>query len=109
MGAVPGPVTSATSAGCHRLIRESYATLVTNADEMAELAGATHPEPVEADTSTNHTESARLLDSMSNRSARTALDLARRSGLSFPTVQSLLGTLELEAKVKERERGWVRA
>jgi DNA processing protein len=37
VGAVPGPVTSAASAGCHRLIRHYGATLVTNTDEAAEL------------------------------------------------------------------------
>lgn len=37
VGAVPGPVTSAASAGTHRLIQEHAATLVTNADEAAEL------------------------------------------------------------------------
>lgn len=37
VGAVPGPVTSAASAGCHRLIRDYGATLVTNADEIAQL------------------------------------------------------------------------
>jgi DNA processing protein len=37
VGAVPGPVTSAASAGCHRLIRDYGAILVTNADEAAEL------------------------------------------------------------------------
>jgi DNA processing protein len=34
--AVPGPITSAASAGCHRLIREGIATLVTSADEVAQ-------------------------------------------------------------------------
>ncbi|TXN29782.1 DNA-processing protein DprA [Lacisediminihabitans profunda] len=37
VGAVPGPVTSAASAGCHRLIREHVAELVTNADEIDQL------------------------------------------------------------------------
>jgi DNA protecting protein DprA len=37
VGAVPGPVTSAASAGCHRLIREFGATLVTTTDEAADL------------------------------------------------------------------------
>ena len=37
LGAVPGPVTSAASAGCHRLIRDFGATLVTTAEEAAEL------------------------------------------------------------------------
>ena len=38
LAAVPGPVTGAASAGCHRLIRDFDATLVTNAEEIAELA-----------------------------------------------------------------------
>lgn len=37
VGAVPGPVTSPTSAGCHRLIREYGAQLVTNAEDAAAL------------------------------------------------------------------------
>lgn len=37
LGAVPGPATSAASAGCHRLIREYGATLVTTVEEAAEL------------------------------------------------------------------------
>ena len=39
LGAVPGPVTSAASAGCHRLIREFEAQITTNADEAYELLG----------------------------------------------------------------------
>ena len=35
--AVPGPVTSAQSAGCHRIIREWGATCVTNADHIIEM------------------------------------------------------------------------
>jgi DNA processing protein len=38
LGAVPGPVTSPASAGCHRLLREYDAVCVTTAEEMAELA-----------------------------------------------------------------------
>ena len=38
VAAVPGPVTSATSAGCHLLVRDSGAVLVTDAAEVAELA-----------------------------------------------------------------------
>ena len=38
LGAVPGPITSAASAGCHRLLREHPATCVTSAAEVMELA-----------------------------------------------------------------------
>ena len=34
VGAVPGPITSASSAGCHEIIRDGVATLVTKASEI---------------------------------------------------------------------------
>ena len=37
--AVPGPVTSAPSAGCHELIRDSGAALVTGAADVLDLVG----------------------------------------------------------------------
>ena len=37
VGAVPGPVTSAASAGCHRLIQDSTAHLITNGEEALSL------------------------------------------------------------------------
>jgi len=37
VGAVPGPVTSAASAGCHRLLREHLATLITDYDDVRSL------------------------------------------------------------------------
>jgi DNA processing protein len=40
VGAVPGPVTSAASTGCHRLIREG-AFCITSATDVRELTGAT--------------------------------------------------------------------
>ncbi|RXZ67025.1 DNA-processing protein DprA, partial [Agromyces albus] len=39
LGAVPGPVTSPASGGCHRLLREYNAVCVVDAGQMAELVG----------------------------------------------------------------------
>lgn len=39
VGAVPGPVTSATSAGCHQLIRSHKAEIVTDCADLLELMG----------------------------------------------------------------------
>lgn len=39
VGAVPGPITSASSAGCHRLLKESPASLVTDPEEALSLLG----------------------------------------------------------------------
>lgn len=47
VGAVPGPVTSAASAGCHRLLQEGVAHVVTNAQDAVDLIGtdaATRPQ-----------------------------------------------------------------
>lgn len=40
LGAVPGPLTSAASSGCHRLIREYGATLITGAQDVLGLLDA---------------------------------------------------------------------
>ncbi len=37
LGAVPGPVTSPTSSGCHRLIKETGARIITDTTDAAEL------------------------------------------------------------------------
>jgi len=111
LGAVPGPVTSAASAGCHRLIRDYDAVCVTNADEMAELAPLGDVQarlPMAAEDDRSSPERTRLFDALSARSPRTTTDVAARSGLSIPEVQALLGSLQLEGEVHESERGWTR-
>ena len=40
IGAVPGPVTSAASAGTHRLLRENVASLVTDSRDVVSLLGS---------------------------------------------------------------------
>lgn len=37
VGAVPGPITSAASAGCHRLLRDGLATAITGYDDVRSL------------------------------------------------------------------------
>ena len=37
VGAVPGPITSAASAGCHRLLRDGLATVITGYDDVRSL------------------------------------------------------------------------
>ncbi|GAA3748575.1 DNA-processing protein DprA [Leifsonia bigeumensis] len=115
LGAVPGPVTSAASAGCHRLIRDFDAVCVTDADEMAELAPLdTAVEPPDASTGSSElpglsAEQLRIMDALSTRSARLVDDIAARAGLSIATVQSALGAMQLEGTATERASGWVKA
>jgi len=110
IGAMPGPVTSAASAGCHRLIREFAATLVTSAAEMAELVPNAETvyvaDPSEANSGLTSVR-VRLIDALSARAPRTVDDLAARAGLSVAEVQAELGSLEIDGGVTERERGWI--
>ncbi|MBC7591206.1 MAG: DNA-protecting protein DprA, partial [Salinibacterium sp.] len=121
VGAVPGPVTSAASAGCHRLIREGSALCVTNADEMAQLAPLVdHIAPTiqqAADSATDGATgasasispvNARVVDALSARAARDAGTIAARSGLSIPDVRAELGRMQLEGTARESEKGWTK-
>ena len=109
LGAVPGPVTSAASTGCHRLIRDFDAVCVTTPDEMAELAPVntlTMPS-MGPDAEERTSQTTRVIDALSARSPRSTANVAARAGLSLAQVQSVLGVLELEGHTREREQGWV--
>ena len=106
LGAVPGPITNAASAGCHRLLREFDARCVTSADDVRELLGLAGDDIAAAGGYTD--ERTRLLDALSTRTARTGDDVARRSGMSVAQVEALLGLLALEGTVERGPRGWRR-
>ena len=116
LGAVPGPITSPTSAGCHRLIREFAAVCVTNPTEMAELVGERSIQvPLDFPDSDagpgpipRTSDQVRVFDALSGRSPRTVADLSRRAGLSGAAVRGALGGLDLDGAAQEREAGWVR-
>jgi DNA processing protein len=104
VGAVPGPVTSSASAGCHKIIRE-WAQLVTTPDEMAALVTSDDPS---GPSGFDDPDVTRVVDAMSARSGRSIEDIAARAGMSVADAQSVLGRLELDAAVREAPRGWVR-
>jgi DNA processing protein len=106
LGVVPGPVTSASSAGCHRLLREEPCTCVTSADEVAELVdGIEASRPgVAASVSANEQ---RALDALSTK-PRAIDDLMIASGMSRAEVESTLGPLALRGLADETPAGWRR-
>lgn len=107
LGAVPGPVTSPASAGCHRIMREHGAQCITSAADALELAGAASPVPPAADASRTD-DRTRVLDAMSYRARRTAGEIAQRSGMSVADVQGLLGLLTLDGEVMGADARWRR-
>jgi DNA processing protein len=107
LGAVPGPVTSAASAGCHRLLREYDASCVTTVSEIRELWGET-AEPTTGEPGEDR-DRQRLLDALSTGRSITVTEIARRSGLAPDQVTGVLGFLELEGRVRQHAGGWLRA
>ncbi|WEK59701.1 MAG: DNA-processing protein DprA [Candidatus Microbacterium colombiense] len=105
IGSVPGPVTSPSSAGCHRLLREYDATCVTSAAEVRELLGITST-AASAERAGSDPERVRLMDALSTRASVSSTELARRAGLSEERVHALLGLLELEGAIHRSGSGW---
>ena len=110
LGAVPGSVYSATSAGTHRLLREYAAVLVRDAADMAELA-RDPDEAVALDgfgrlAAEDPTE-ARVLEVLSKR-PRAVLDLAGRAGLGVADTTAALEMLALTGAAVRGPAGWTR-
>ncbi len=114
VGAVPGSVHSANSAGCHRLLRDGGAVCVTDAAEIAELAapsGGGLPEPrrVGAEVQDGLTlEDLILLDALPLRSPTSVEKLCSVAGLSNESVRAGLGRLGLLGLAVSGKSGWKR-
>ena len=134
--AVPGPVTSDLSAGCHHIIREWQGTLVTSAAEVIE-----HLSPVGAtlehrrgpvrprrrrcvarrppgrpadgggarpalDLDAMDLETTQVLDAMPARGAMAATRIAQRAGLAPTTAVRCLAALATSGFVERCDEGW---
>ena len=113
LGAVPGPVTSPASAGCHRLFREYDAVCVVDAAQMAEHAvGSASPTLDGLGAGWNGVaetpDGLRVLDELSTRTPRELGEIVRRSGVVSSRVMSVLGELEADGVVVRREGCWLR-
>ena len=124
--AVPGPITSDLSAGCHQIIREWQGTLVTSAAEVIEhlspvgegegaaaadrRAGAGRragrAAPGGAPRDLLDLESARVLDAMPGRGGVGTVRVAQRAGLAPAATATLLGQLATGGFVERCDDGW---
>ncbi|KAA9087373.1 DNA-protecting protein DprA [Microbacterium radiodurans] len=112
LGAVPGPITSAASAGCHRVLREYDGSCITCADDVRELIGwsssdaaATALSSGQADRTDDRT---RVLDALSTRSPRSVAEVARRAGMSEQDALAHVALLDLDGRARRDDRGWRR-
>lgn len=117
LGLVPGPVTSAASAGCHHYLRTYETTLVTSAADVMRLAYGDDgvlpidviDEPV-APTPRPDPLHTRVLDAVRPRRGMEVDEVARSVGESPATIRGALGALELDGQVQQGHDGlWRRA
>ena len=110
VAAVPGPVTSSASAGCHVLLRNG-AELVTRADDIVELVGhigefaPEQPRPgTELDGLSE--DERRVYEALPGRGAVTVDEVAVSSGLAPERVLGPLAMLELAGLARRDEGRW---
>ncbi|MFB9405989.1 DNA-processing protein DprA [Pseudarthrobacter polychromogenes] len=114
VGAVPGSVHSANSAGCHRLLRDGGAVCVTDAAEVAELAGPSGsalPDPRHGQAAVQDgltLEDLILLDALPLRSVTSVEKLSVVAGLAQVSVRAGLGRLGLLGLAVSERGGWKR-
>jgi DNA processing protein len=108
VGAVPGPVTSSASAGCHALVR-SGAELITAVDDVVEIVGragefADGPRDCMSKLDGLSESEKRVYEALPGRGTRSATEIALESGLPIAQLQGDLAMLEL-AGLAVRENG----
>lgn len=113
LGAVPGPVTSMASAGCHRIIREGMAVCITDTAEMIELVGPVEVGPVEEPAQAGFldgldSDAARVLDAFPARSGTTTDALVHVAGLAPKVVLRAIGTLQMAGRIERVGGQWKR-
>ncbi len=114
IAAVPGPVTSMVSAGCHEEVRSGRAVLVTDAAEVAELfgrLGGDLAEPKRGEqrpTDELDPETFRVWQSLPTRKTMSVEALTAVAGLGVAEVMSALGQLEVASLARRTTQGWSR-
>ncbi|TDE18958.1 DNA-processing protein DprA, partial [Actinomadura sp. 6K520] len=110
--AMPGPVTSRTSVGCHRLLREEGTTLVTRTEEIIEAVGSIgtdlapppHTPVLPRDRLEPVTRS--VLEAFPARGATGPAQLAVKAGVDLTTVNAKLGLLAAAGFIERVSAGW---
>lgn len=109
--AIPGPVTSAASVGCHRMIREGEALLVTRAEEVIDEAGPLRlplSGAIGGPEDSLSGDEALVFAALPKTGSRTPRELAQQSGLSLSAVRAALPALELAEFIGTNDGGWYR-
>jgi len=106
VGAVPGPISSVSSSGCHKLIREGKAQLVSSSEELLSLVAG--KENFEDSFVRIPDEQLRVFDALGLR-GQTEESISVRSGMSLIQCQMALSILELEGLAERKNQKWFRS
>ncbi|RKT73026.1 DNA processing protein [Saccharothrix variisporea] len=111
--AVPGPVTSSTSSGCHDLLRSGEAQPVSSVAEIIESTGRLGVDLVEATRNTEvglpQGEALRVYEALDLRTGASAEAISIESGVELSRVRALLPELELIDLAQRVDAGWKRS
>jgi DNA processing protein len=110
--AVPGPVTSMLSAGCHEIIRDWGAICVTGARDVMEVLSFPGDEPPDRARGPVLPRDAldpvtrQVLEAVPARVGRGPARIAVVAGVGFDTAMRCLGALAAAGFVERSDRGW---
>lgn len=110
--AVPGPISSRSSVGCHRLLREEGATLVTRPEEIVEAVGRIGadlaPPPATPVLPRDRLEpvTRSVLEAFPARGTAGPAQLAVKAGVDLNTVNAKLGLLAAGGFIERTSSGW---
>ena len=111
VGAIPGSVHNAAHAGCHRLIREGAAVLVTRPDEVLELisfaAADDEPDDVQQRiTDDLDDDQVKIYSALSPYKAEPLPAITVRAGVDTASAMVALGVLEVNGLAQRSMTGW---
>ncbi|MGB3439565.1 MAG: DNA-processing protein DprA [Actinophytocola sp.] len=110
--AVPGPITSAMSVGCHDLLRTGSAAVAGSVSEIVEAVGpiGANLDPARRDhrrsTDGLGEQALRVHDALSREESRDAEEIAVDSGIQLDRVRTLLPELETTGHATRHADGW---
>lgn len=110
--AVPGPITSAMSVGCHHLLREGQATLVSSASDVLETVGRFGTGVAPPSTAPRRrtdgldADALRVFETLPSRGGRSPESIATEAGVDLSRVRAILPVLELEGLAEQCDAGW---
>lgn len=114
VGAVPGPVTSVASVGCHLLLRDRGAVLVGRTADVVELAGAmgeTAPPPAGEERPWDQLDDVtrRVLEALPTAGGAAPAQIAASAGVEPSTTRAVLGRLLSTGAAVRGPEGWRRS